>query len=120
MSATDDDIHHRRGPVPFTAGQTILEAALAAGIYIPHLCHHPEFKPHGSCKLCTVIVNGRNASACTMPAAAGQEVEVDTPELNADPPHAGADAVRRRQSLLSRLREERQLPVAGAGLRHAK
>ena len=35
------------------------------GVYIPHLCHNPEFKPHGSCKLCTVKVNGSHATSCT-------------------------------------------------------
>ena len=34
--------------VPFTEGQTIIQAALAAGVYIPHLCYHPDFSPHGS------------------------------------------------------------------------
>lgn len=67
--------------VPFEPGQTILEAALAAGIWIPHLCHHPEFTPHGSCKLCTVVVNGRNGSACTLKALPGQEVMSATPEI---------------------------------------
>ena len=38
--------------VPFEEGQTILQAALAAGVFVPHLCFHPEFKPHCSCKLC--------------------------------------------------------------------
>ena len=70
-------------PIPFTPGQTILEACKSAGIYIPHLCHHPEFTPHGSCKLCAVIVNGRTVSACTIMASTGQELVVDTPELNA-------------------------------------
>ena len=70
-------------PVAFAPGQTILEACKSAGIYIPHLCHHPEFTPRGSCKLCAVIVNGRTVSACTIPASIGQEVVVDTPELNA-------------------------------------
>jgi [NiFe] hydrogenase diaphorase moiety small subunit len=70
-------------PVPFTPGQTILEAAKAAGIYIPHLCYNSEFKAHGGCKLCTVLVNGRTQTACTHKAAVGQEVDVDTPELNA-------------------------------------
>jgi len=70
-------------PIPFTPGQTILEAAKAAGFYIPHLCYHPEFKAHGGCKMCTVLVNGKPQTACTQRAAAGQEVEVDTPELNA-------------------------------------
>lgn len=68
--------------VPFTDGQTIMEVAAAAGVYIPHLCHNPEFKPHGSCKLCMVKVNGRIGSACTFPAAIGQEVQTHTPELN--------------------------------------
>jgi len=69
--------------VPFEPGQTVLQAALAAGRYIPHLCYHPEFKPHGSCKLCTVKVNGRTTSACTMPAEAEIDVESNIEELNA-------------------------------------
>ncbi len=68
--------------ISFTPGQTILQAALAAGVYIPHLCHHPDLKPHGSCKLCTVVVNGRNGSACTQKAMPGIEVENNTPTLN--------------------------------------
>ncbi|MDP3482480.1 MAG: 2Fe-2S iron-sulfur cluster-binding protein [Sulfuricella sp.] len=70
--------------VPFQEGQTIMDAALAAGVYIPHLCHNPEFKPHGSCKLCTVNVNGRNVASCTMPAVEGQQVLSDIAELNAE------------------------------------
>ena len=49
--------------VAFAEGQTIIQAALAAGVYIPHLCYHPEFKPHGSCKLCTVEVGGRQIAS---------------------------------------------------------
>lgn len=68
-------------PVKFEPGQSILEAALSNGIFIPHLCWHPEFGAHASCKLCTVIVNGRNGSACTIKAMPGQEVFSNTPEL---------------------------------------
>ncbi|MDQ6963950.1 MAG: 2Fe-2S iron-sulfur cluster-binding protein, partial [Mariprofundales bacterium] len=68
--------------VPFKAGQSIMDAALDAGIYIPHLCHRPGLTPHGSCKLCTVEVNGRSASACTLPAAADQEVISNSEELH--------------------------------------
>ena len=68
--------------IPFAEGQTIMQAALAAGIYIPHLCYHPEFKPHGSCKLCTVRVDGRHIASCTTLAKPGMEVENDTPTLN--------------------------------------
>jgi [NiFe] hydrogenase diaphorase moiety small subunit len=69
-------------PVPFQRGQTLLQAALAAGRHIPHLCYHPEFRPHGSCKLCTVKVNGEHVTSCTMPARAGMEVESETAGLN--------------------------------------
>ena len=69
---------------PFEPGQTILQAALAAGRYSPHLCYHPEFRPHGSCKLCTVKVNGAHATSCTLPARAGLEVESATAELDAE------------------------------------
>jgi [NiFe] hydrogenase diaphorase moiety small subunit len=68
--------------IPFQPGQTVIQAALAAGSYIPHLCYHPEFKPHGSCKVCTVKVNGRTAASCTLPAQAGLEVESETDEIN--------------------------------------
>jgi [NiFe] hydrogenase diaphorase moiety small subunit len=70
--------------IPFAEGQTIIQAATAAGVFIPHLCYHPDFKPHGSCKLCTVKVNGRHTAACTMRAAAGMVVESDTEEINGE------------------------------------
>jgi [NiFe] hydrogenase diaphorase moiety small subunit len=68
--------------IAFSEGQTIIQAALAAGAYIPHLCYHPEFKPHGSCKLCTVSVGGRQSASCTTLAQAGIAVESDTQALN--------------------------------------
>ncbi len=68
--------------IPFKEGQTIMDAAMDAGVYIPHLCHNPEFTPHGSCKLCEVKVNGRQCSSCTFPAENGQEIENNTDELN--------------------------------------
>ena len=69
-------------PIPFQPGQTILQAALAAEVFIPHLCFHPDLKPNGSCKLCTVTINGRPGSACILLARPGIEVENNTPELN--------------------------------------
>lgn len=68
--------------IPFTDGQTIMQAARVAGAYIPHLCFNPEFKPHGSCKLCSVNISGRQAASCTEKAQAGVMVESDTPALN--------------------------------------
>jgi len=60
--------------ITFEQGDTIIDAARRAGEYIPHLCHNPEFHPHGSCRVCIVEVNGRQASACTLQAADGMEV----------------------------------------------
>ena len=68
--------------VQATRGQTIIEAAEAAGIYIPQLCYLKDLKPHGSCRICTVMVNGRPQTACTQPVAPGIVVENDTEKLN--------------------------------------
>lgn len=68
--------------VPFTPGQTLLAAAHAAGHYIPHLCWHPDYKPHGSCRLCSVKIAGRIVPACATPASVGLEVANRTAELD--------------------------------------
>jgi [NiFe] hydrogenase diaphorase moiety small subunit len=62
-------------------GQTILQAAALAGIYIPHLCAMKGLSPWGSCRVCTVLANGRPQAACTMPVSEGMVVENDTAEL---------------------------------------
>lgn len=67
--------------IAFQPGDSIIDAALRAGEYIPHLCHNPEFKPHGSCRVCIVDIRGRKVSACTQPAAAGLEVLSQTEEI---------------------------------------
>jgi len=69
--------------LPFEPGQTVLQAATRAGRYIPHLCWHPDFPAHGSCRICSVKVNGRAGAACTVRATAGMNVESNTEELNA-------------------------------------
>lgn len=60
--------------IEYNPGDTIMEAASRAGIYIPHLCYHPEFTPHGSCRVCVVSVNGRYVSSCTTPASENLDV----------------------------------------------
>lgn len=67
--------------LPFQEGETIMDCALAGNIHIPHLCHLPGLKPHGSCRLCTVKIDGKFAAACTQPAVEGMHVESDTIEL---------------------------------------
>ncbi len=63
-------------------GQTIMQAADAAGIYVPRLCAHHSLEPHGSCRVCTVLVNGRPQAACIQPAAPGIVVENNTEKMN--------------------------------------
>jgi [NiFe] hydrogenase diaphorase moiety small subunit len=67
--------------IVFHDGDTIMDAALRAGEYIPHLCHNPEFKPHGSCRVCVVNVNGQHMSACTRPAAENMQVDNSSDEI---------------------------------------
>jgi [NiFe] hydrogenase diaphorase moiety small subunit len=69
--------------VKASPGQTVIEAADSAGIYIPRLCYSKDLVPHGSCRVCTVMVNGKPQSACTQPVGQGQVVENDTEKLRA-------------------------------------
>ena len=69
--------------VPFKEGQTVLQAAMSAGHYIPHLCWNPDLEPHSSCRLCTVVIDGRPFCSCTQPAMKGQQVQCETDELRA-------------------------------------
>ncbi len=54
-------------------GQTVLQAAMDAGIYIPYLCYFPKMKPYGACRACVVEteMGGRKGivASCTAPAA---------------------------------------------------
>jgi [NiFe] hydrogenase diaphorase moiety small subunit len=68
-------------PVPFEDGQSVLAAARQAGHYIPHLCWHPDFPAHGSCKLCVVKIGERHVSACATPASDGLVVENEIEEI---------------------------------------
>ena len=65
------------------SGMTVLEAAQAAGVYIPTLCHHPYLSPSGSCRLCAVEVEGMRGlpGSCTLPVAEGMIVHTETPEV---------------------------------------
>jgi len=64
---------------------TILEAALAAGIDVPHLCHDPALglPPTSSCRLCLVEIEGARTPmpACSHRVAPGMAVRTDTDHL---------------------------------------
>lgn len=64
-------------------GSTLLQAARAAGISLPTLCHLDGLTPVGACRLCLVAVegSGRLLPACTTPAQEGLEVCTDSETL---------------------------------------
>lgn len=62
-------------------GQLLVDAATDNGVYIPVLCHMRDLRPSGSCRICTVKINGRNMAACTTPIDEGMVVENKIPEL---------------------------------------
>jgi NADH:ubiquinone oxidoreductase subunit E/ferredoxin/NAD-dependent dihydropyrimidine dehydrogenase PreA subunit len=65
------------------AGMTMLEAAEKAGIPIPTLCHRPELRPTGVCRICVVEVEGspRAVGACHTPIADGMVVNTRSPKV---------------------------------------
>ena len=67
-------------PVSVPAGTSILEAAKAAGVLIPHYCYHPGLPVAGVCRMCLVEVEKapKLAPSCATSVAEGQVVRVHT------------------------------------------
>ncbi len=63
------------------AGSYLVDAAKENGVYIPTLCNYEGLKPKGSCRICTVKLNGRPTTACTTPVHEGMEIDCNTEEL---------------------------------------
>jgi formate dehydrogenase alpha subunit len=68
-------------PVEFRPGESVLEAARRAGAVIPTLCYDPRLDPAGSCRLCLVLVDGRPAAACALPAQPDMRVATEDARL---------------------------------------
>ena len=63
-------------------GTSVLNAALDAGIYVPHICSHPDLKPQGGCKLCVVEIDGQEpVTSCTTTVAEGMHVKTKSDQL---------------------------------------
>lgn len=64
-------------------GQTVLDAARAAGIYVPALCFHPKTGKAGRCRACVVEVDGLRGlkESCALEAKEGMVVHTDTPRV---------------------------------------
>jgi predicted molibdopterin-dependent oxidoreductase YjgC len=67
------------------SGSTILQAARAAGIYIPTLCYLECLPDYGGCRLCMVQIENMRGfpTSCTTPVAEGMQVSTKTAELQA-------------------------------------
>jgi formate dehydrogenase alpha subunit len=91
-------------------GMTVLDVARAHGIEIPTLCHHPDLKPVGSCRLCMVEIEPRAnlATACTLQVYEGLAVQTETARL-----------VQIRKSILELLLEDYADAGYAAGDREA-
>ena len=69
------------------AGQTVMEAATAAGIFIPYFCWHPELSVPGNCRICVVGVEDKGGEwveiACNMPVTEGMVVYTNSEKVRA-------------------------------------
>lgn len=77
MSATIDG-----RPIGVAPGQTILDAARAAGVPIPTLCYLDRLPPEGGCRVCLVEVGPYDfAAACHTPVRDGMTIVTDSDRL---------------------------------------
>ena len=65
-------------------GKMVLEAAIAAGIYIPYLCYHPGMDPFAACRMCVVAVEGGRGfpASCTLPVQDGMKIRNESQDIN--------------------------------------
>ena len=74
--------------VPITAesGQTVIQAAAAAGVLIPSFCWHPHLSVPGNCRICMVEIEQDGGDpwfdiACNMPVTKGMRVLTDSEKV---------------------------------------
>ena len=69
-------------------GTTVLRAALANGIYIPHLCDYRDLTPFAGCRCCLVEIEGARGieTSCTVQCRDGMVVQTDTIQLREHTP----------------------------------
>lgn len=69
--------------VELEEGSSLLDAAKAAGVHVPTLCHYPGLPAQAVCRMCLVEVEGNQnpQPACRTLAKNGDVVETDTEAL---------------------------------------
>jgi NADH-quinone oxidoreductase subunit G len=63
-------------PLQVAPGSTVIEAAHALGIYVPHFCYHKKLSIAANCRMCLVQVEKapKPLPACATPVAEGMKV----------------------------------------------
>lgn len=66
--------------VEFKQGQTVIQAAMDAGIDVPHFCYHPKLSISGNCRVCLVEIEKmpKLAISCATLAADGMVVHTNS------------------------------------------
>ncbi|TSA84744.1 NADH-quinone oxidoreductase subunit G [Helicobacter mehlei] len=70
--------------IEFKDGQTILEAARSAGVYIPAICYLSGCSPTVACKMCMVEVDGKRVYGCNTKAKPNSKICTNTPAIKAE------------------------------------
>ncbi len=67
-------------PVQAEPADTVLQAALANGFFIPYFCWHKSLSIAGNCRICVVQQEGKDwvEIACNMPVSAGLRILTDS------------------------------------------
>lgn len=73
-------------PMQAEDGQTVIQAARANGVDIPHFCWHPELSVPGNCRICMVEVEQEGGEpwfdiGCNMPVTAGMRVLLNSDKV---------------------------------------
>lgn len=73
-------------PMQAEDGQTVIQAARANGVDIPHFCWHPELSVPGNCRICMVEIEQEAGDpwfdiACNMPVTAGMRVLLNSEKI---------------------------------------
>ncbi|GAG94114.1 unnamed protein product, partial [marine sediment metagenome] len=83
MSDKKNSLEINETKIEFSEGQTILEVATKAGIFIPTLCYIENLTPYGGCRLCIVKVEGMKGfpTACSTSAQNDMKIITNNKEL---------------------------------------
>lgn len=78
INATIDNIK-----VSVLEGSTIMEAADSIGAHVPRLCYHPFLSTEGSCRVCSIKIEGMNnmLPACATKLQEGMVITTNSPEI---------------------------------------